>query len=224
MMVDRKKLIELIPWYLNGTLTGTELDEVTDFCTNDPDGRAALVEWKKLHLLIHISEAKQPSVEIETRLFDRIRSRTSEQFGIFHPYALGLSLVILALLWMIIRPGVTLNWRITSTQATTFRIYRSEVDGTNYRLLDEIPVDASEVDYEYIDLFFWPLKDYIYYVEGMNQTISMGFSQIVASPALIALPGQIAMICASFIIGYGIILLIRYRKLLLIGNIRLVAV
>jgi hypothetical protein len=61
-------------------------------------------------------------------------------------------------------------------------------------------------------------------VEGMNQAISLGTSQVAASPALIALPGQVALICASFISGYGVILLIRYRKLLLIGNIRFAAV
>jgi hypothetical protein len=223
-MIDRKKLIELIPWYLNGTLTGTELEEVDDFVTHDPEGRAALAEWKSLHFIIHVEEGKLPPAEIETRLFDRIRSQSIEQLGIFHPYALGLSLVIMVLLWAIIRPGVNLQWNITGSQVTSFRIYRSEADGNQYQLLDEFPADFSRTAYAYVDLFAWPFTEYIYYVEGMNQAISLGTSQVAASPALIALPGQVALICASFISGYGVILLIRYRKLLLIGNIRFAAV
>jgi hypothetical protein len=223
-MVDRKKLIELIPWYLNGTLTGTELEEVDDFVTHDPEGRAALADWKRVHFIMHVDEVRLPPAEFETRLIDRIRSYSIEQLGIFHPYALGLSLVILVLLWAIIRPGVNLQWNISGSQVTSFRIYRSEADGKKYQLLDEFPADSSRTGYTYVDLFAWPFIDYIYYVEGMNQAISLGTSQVAASPALIALPGQVALICASIFSGYGVILLIRYRKLLLIGNISLAAV
>jgi hypothetical protein len=224
MMVDRKQLIELIPWYLNGTLNRREYEEVEDFVNNDPEGRSALEDWRRVRLLIHVEERKTPPAGIEVRIFDRIRSQSLEQLGIFHPYALGLSLVILVLLWAILRPGVILQWRMSDDQVTSFRIYRSEVDGSNYQLLDELPVNASGSDCSYVDLFIWPLKEYIYYVEGINAIGGSGISQVISSPALIALPGQLALICASFFIGYGVVLLIHYRQLLLIGNIRMSAV
>jgi len=223
-MVDRKHLIELIPWYLNGTLSEKELDEVDDFVTNDPEGKFALDEWMRIRLLVHSEERKLPPEGIEVRIFDRIRSQSAEQLGLFHPYALGLSLVILVLLWAIIRPGVILRWKVADDEIISFRIFRSEQSGNNYRFLDELPVGDSGTVYSYVDLFIWPLNDYIYYVEGINATGSSSISQVISSPALIALPGQLALICASFFIGYGIVLLIRYRQILLIGNTRLTAV
>ena len=223
-MIDRKKLIELIPWYLNGTLTGDELEEVEYFIKNDSEGRAALNEWRRVQYWMKRNAEKKPPVEAEIRLFDRIRSQSFEQLGIFHPYALGLSMVILVLLWTIIRPGITLHWSTLGYQVTTFRIYRSEIHIKEYQLIDELPVDSATSEYAYVDLFIWPFEDYIYYVEGMDKTGSMGSSQVIISSALVALPGQLALICGSFISGYGIILLIRYRKLLLIGNLRIIAV
>lgn len=223
-MVDRKKLIELIPWYLNGTLKATEQKELEKFVHNDPVGRAALAEWQRVQLLMQQDAVKLPPEGIEARLIDRIRSRSSEQLGILHPYALGLSFVILALLWAIIRPGVILNWRVTGSEVTSFRIFRSEADGSKYQMLDEVPVDAVKIGYTYVDLFAWPFSEYVYYVEGVNHSVSLGTSQITTDPVLIALPGQVALICASFICGYGVILLIRYRKLLLIGNIHPAAI
>ena len=223
-MVERKRLIELIPWYLNGTLTGAELEAIENFVRNDPEGKAALAEGLRVQQLIKPKGLILPPEEIETRLFERIRSHSSEQLGILHPYALGLSLVILVFLWTIIRPGVILNWRVAGSEVTSFRIYRSEANGTNYQMLDEVPVEVMRTGYTYVDLFAWPLKEYVYYIEGMDQSNSLGTSQVTTSPAFIALPGQLALILASFISGYGLILLIRYRKLLLIGNIRLSAV
>ena len=87
-----------------------------------------------------------------------------------------------------------------------------------------MPAELGTIGYTYVDLFAWPFGEYVYYVEGMNQSVSLGTSKITTNPALIALPGQVALVCASLISGYGIILLIRYRKLLLIGNMRLSAV
>jgi len=220
-MIDRKHLIELIPWYLNGTLKGKEYEDVFDFVSNDPEGIAALEEWKKLHHLIYTEEHKIPPPGIEGQILERIRSQSLTQLSIFHPYAIGLSLVIMALLWAIFRPGMILNWRLSDNQVTSFRIYRSEVDGSKYRLLDEIPANATIPMFTYVDLFFWPFKEYVYYIEGVNVTGSTGISNVIASPALITLPGQAALIFASFFIGYGIMLLIRYRRLLLIGDIRL---
>lgn len=223
-MVDRKHLIELIPWYLNGTLKGKELEDVVDFILNDPEGRAALAEWRQVQHVIHTEERRAPPTRVEVRIFDRIRSQSFTQLGIFHPYAIGLSLVVLALLWAIFRPGVILQWRILDDQITSFRIYRSEADGSKYQLLDEIPVNSPAPCCSYIDLFIWPLKEYIYYVEGVKVVESTGIGQIITNSALIALPGQIALISASFIVGYGIVLLIRYRQLLLIGKIRPAAI
>jgi len=223
-MIDRKQLIELIPWYLNGTLTGVELQEVELFIKNDPEGLAALEEWRRVQILMHVDAETKPPVEVEIRLFDRIRSQSFEQLGIFHPYALGLSFVILVLLWTLIRPGITLHWSMPGSQVTTFRVYRSPANSREYQLIDEVPVDSVTSEYVYVDLFIWPFKEYIYYVEGMNQSESLGYSQVVASPPLVALPGQLALLCGSIISGYGIIMLIRYRKLFLIGNVRLITV
>jgi hypothetical protein len=219
-MIDRNKLQDLIPWYLNGTLTGAELQQVEDYCTNDPEGRIALEKWMQVKNFIQRRDEKLPSARIEVQLFDRIRTKSLEQIAIFHPYALGLSIVILVLLWVIIRPGVVLQWRGDVIEATTFRVYRSEVGSDKYHLLDELPVNTTQSSYTYIDLFIWPFKNYIYYVEGINQAGSMGTSQVVASHTIQALPGQISLISASFLMGYGILFVIRYRKVLLIGYIR----
>jgi hypothetical protein len=78
-MIDRKQLIELIPWYLNGTLTGVELQEVELFIKNDPEGLAALEEWRRVQILMHVDVETKPPVEVEIRLFDRIRSQSYEQ-------------------------------------------------------------------------------------------------------------------------------------------------
>ena len=223
-MVDRKRLMELIPWYLNGTLTGAELEDVEDYVLHDPQGKAALADWQRVRLLIKPEDFKLPPDGVQTRLFDRIRAQSSEQLGILHPYALGLSLVILVLLWVIIRPGVILNWRVAGNEVTSFKIYRSEAEGNKLQMLDEVPAEEAMTQYSYVDLFAWPFKEYVYSVEGMNQSTSLGTSVVTTSPAMIALPGQVALICASFISGYGLILLIRYRKLLLIGNLRLTAI
>lgn len=223
-MVDRKHLIDLIPWYLNGTLEGKELEDVDDFVHNDPEGQAALDEWKQVHRLIHTEAQKNPPAGIEEQIFDRIRSQSFAQLGIFHPYALSLSFVILALFWAIFRPGVILQWSISDNQITSFRIYRSEVDGSNYRLLDEIPANAADPICSYVDLFILPMKEYVYYVEGVNLRGTSGISQVISSPALVALPGQLSLLFASFFIGYGVVLLIRYRQILLIGNNRLITI
>ena len=167
---------------------------------------------------------KLPPEEVEARLLDRIRSQSSEQLGILHPYALGLSLVILVLLWAIVRPGVFLSWHVAGGEVTSFRIYRSEANGRNYQMLDEVPAEVATTGYTYVDLFAWPFREYVYYVEGMNQSVSLGTSKVTTSPALIALPGQVALVFASFISGYGLIIVDPLRKLLLIGNTQLSAV
>ena len=211
-MTDKKRLISLIPFYLNGTLRGSELLEVEYFVNNDPEGKLALEEWHKVSTLVREQEDHCPPRDAESKLFSRIRSQSMEQLEIFHPYALVLSMVMLVLLWLTIRPGVELNWTIHNSNVTSFKVYRSSVEGSNYRLLDEIPVEKSDGDYSYIDIFYWPFEQYIYYIEGMRSQDSLGVSQVVADNSWLALPGQLVIICASLTIGYGVIMLIRNRK------------
>jgi hypothetical protein len=215
-MAAKKGLRELLPWYLNGTLSEAERLAVEEYIHNDPDGQLALEEWSQVRNFVQDQVIDNPPENLDEIIISRISKQSDEQLKLLHPYAIGLAFVILILLWMILRPGVVLRWSITGENVSSFRVFRSELGSGHYQLLDEVPALPSNSKYAYVDIFILPFKDYQYYVEGVNQNESLGISQAVTGYAKAALPGQIALVCASFIIGYGIIFLIRNSRILLL--------
>jgi hypothetical protein len=211
-MASKKNIRELIPWYLNGTLNGDERKAVENYIHTDPRGKQLFEEWTRVRDYMIDQGMLSTSLILESELVSKIKRQGATQISMVHPYALGLALAILIILWTILRPGVVLNWKVSGGEVTSFRIYRS-IEGSNeFRLLDDIPVHNGEANFRYVDIVSLPFIDYTYYIEGFFQATSVGISQVVTGNPVVALPGQLALVCASLFMGYGIVILIRNQK------------
>jgi hypothetical protein len=93
--------------------------------------------------------------------------------------------------------AIHLAWTEASSNATSFRIYRSDGNNTSFRLLKEVTVSHTS----YVDSGLYANTDYYYKIEAINAGGSSGFSNEAKATTLDHLP-QISNI-ANQSIRYG---------------------
>ena len=200
---------ESLPGYLNNSLPEADRQKVDECLRQDDEARQLLQDWKQVRDVIVHQPVYLPSLAVEQRLLETIRSRHRVTYPYAHLYALGAALIILVLLWSIVRPGVVLQWSVQSEDVSTFRIYRAARGTGEYELLGELPANAGTQQYTYIDMLLLPWETYSYLVEGTRDGSALALSQTVTSSALEALPAQLMLLAASVLMGYGCVLLLR---------------
>lgn len=79
-MRSRDEIETLLPFYLNGTLSGDDLAKVEDWLANDPDAETALFEAEsELALITSDNEALRPHPNAFKRFSDALEKETGPQ-------------------------------------------------------------------------------------------------------------------------------------------------
>jgi hypothetical protein len=221
-MNNKKKnpIYELIPWYVNNTLSEADRKIVEECLHNDEKARDIANVWHQIFDNIH----RQPRLTPPPNFISTVTSRLSERPKlIFHHtrlFALLLSALILIALWIGVQPGIVLQWRVQDQSLNSFRILRAETGKQNYKLISEITAQAGISQYTYVDLLMVPWQSYTYMIEGIQSEGTGVLSQVVTGNPINALPGQIAIVIISLCIGFGGIYLINYHKVFSVKLVR----
>jgi hypothetical protein len=214
-----KRAKELLPWYVNGRLTTTEQEAVERWLHHSPDGLAELAEWQQVRTAVSGQAQQEPSPEAWRRVTARVRS-LDDSHG--QPQILPrlawvwggmLAVAIVALLWVVVQPGIVLQWSVNDGPLTAFRVYRAPVGSTDFELVYEIRAQPDSEEYTFIDAALWPGQTYVYRVEGLNPGEQPAVSQAITANALEALPSQLAVILVGLIGGYGAAMLVQQLRL-----------
>jgi hypothetical protein len=119
--------------------------------------------------------------------------------------ALGaaVGLAVLLLLWVVLQPGIVLEWSVEGDPALAFRVYRAPVGTADFGLVGEVPAEPQVRRYRYVDALPWLAKAYEYRVEALAAGGQPVLSQATEAGALEALPAQLAVVLLSLLAGLG---------------------
>ncbi len=209
---DRDEGLEhLLHGYINNRLTPEQRRQVDAWLDSSPQTGQQLRSWRKIHTALQGRPVRTPPSRIwlalERRVFyagtRRGRSAASLLAGI------ALAVITLVLLWLTIRPGVLLEWTVSGDSLAAYRVYRTQADSQESVLLGEIDSKPGEIRYTYLDVLSLPGQRYVYQVEGVTASGVSIVSQRVASQPLTALPGQLAILISSLVLGVLAAILVR---------------
>jgi hypothetical protein len=206
---------ELLPWYTNGTLTAAEREAVERWLRQSPEAPAKLAGWQRLRTAVTSQAQQTPSPSVWQQVMARVQARraTGQQTRVsLRPawaWGAALAAAVLILLWSTIQPGIVLQWSVSDGPLTAFRVYRAPLGSASFDLLHEVPAHPDVQRYTYVDAQLWPAQTYVYRVEGVRQGGQPALSQTITASALDALPGQLAILFTSLIVGYGAVILVQ---------------
>lgn len=218
-IVNEDQLRECLPAYLNDSLSASQRRQVEAWLERSHTARAELAAWQKLQGAVRGQSLARPSADVRARLMGRIEqdARQSPARPVFRGLSFNalagaaLTLIVLALLWFAVQPGVALQWTLEGAGVASFNIYRAVQGSDDFTLLAEIPAQRGAERYRFVDVRLWPGRAYVYRVEGVGQAGEIAASQSIASGPLAALPGQLAILFTSLVIGYSFSALMRLR-------------
>lgn len=207
-------LIELLPAYVNGTLSPQQKSQVEKALAFSVELRRELDHCRQVASLVAVQPALHPSPDAWQKTLAAVRhlpqpARRPAITWHWQPSAGLLSLAVLILLWLVVRPGVLLQWTVNTEGLTAYRLYRAPVGSSDYTLIGELPVQPGLSQYQYTDALLVPGQTYSYVVEGVRNGSRYFVSGAVTAAAGQALPAQIALIFASVMIGYALYLLVQ---------------
>ncbi|MDX9955555.1 MAG: hypothetical protein RBT75_15755 [Anaerolineae bacterium] len=208
-----KKLESYLPWYVNRTLTAAANQKVTQGLQENPELGHSLQEWETVQSLVKKQPLQQPSPAVQERLMARVRACNLPQRNIIPLWfsrAWGITLAITALLflWVMLQPGVQLQWSVNQAQIAAFNIYRAPAGSVDFALLYAATDPPRAREYRFVDTALWNGRAHSYRIVALGAEGQALFSNEVMTGAHTALPGQLAVILTSIIIGYGAVMLI----------------
>jgi hypothetical protein len=210
----------LLPWYLNDTLTGEEKKAVDILLRQEPNSQRELEAWRNIQKVLSNQPQQTPSPYLWNEIIHRLSEKREPRHAFGHLRSLGgfiaglaITLAVLILLWLIIRPGIVLNWSISDDGMQSYRIFRAPQGTTDYKLLSQVRAKPGKIEYTYIDSLLLPWQNYSYIVEGVSQEGQDILSQTISTSARQALPGQLSLLITSLIVGFSILLLLQYWPL-----------
>jgi hypothetical protein len=210
----QEELIDLIPWYLNGTLPPNEHSIIEAWIASDPIAQNEIDTWRLIVSGVTRQRQVVPSDEIWEKLKEQIHSGVKSVPFVTNgwlSWGLGLLLasIVLIALWLIVRPGVVLRWSISGEIPTKFQVFRSPVGSSNLELIGEIKTSPGILNYQFVDGLTLPGRTYVYHVEGVGSSGVIGISQSVLGNPLSVLPGQVAILITSLVFGSIVVLAIK---------------
>jgi hypothetical protein len=209
-----RSIRKLIPWYINGSLSPDEAEEVAYVIKQDDRARIEYEAWKHIHAAVASQEQRVPSAVDRQQIMSSLHQPNLYK-GILGQSSRNLlagallTLSILILLWLVVRPGVVLQWSIEKDGMTSYRIYRASQGSSQYEMLKEIPTQANQWRYNFVDTLLVPGRNYIYRVEGIGADGVSAHSRTVNGRSLDILPSLLVLILASMIVGYGIVIVVQ---------------
>jgi hypothetical protein len=215
MIKNTEKPEELTPWYVNQTLARGEYECYEAWLDEHPDARDELRLWQTINRAV----SEQPRLAPHSRVFEQINSRIGVHrhslklnWRVFPAMASGFAaaLIVFVLLWLVVKPGITMRWSVNGALPASFRVYRAPIGSQAYELIGEIKSQDNQSVYQYRDLIFVPGRAYLYRVEGINNSGEITFSKVVINDPRSILPGQMIILLTSVIMGYVCLSLIKY--------------
>ncbi len=209
----KRKLEALLPWYVNKTLTPPEHQRVEQGLKDHPDLNQTLREWHIVQTVVKGQPLQEPGTAVHERLMARVRAQNLPQRNattLWFTRAWGLALAITALLflWLLLRPGIQLQWSVHQGQVTAFAIYRAPAGSDDFALLHQSTNPPVAREYRYVDTSLWNGRAHAYRIVALGPTGQQLFSNEVMAGAHTALPGQLAVVLTSIIVGYSAVMLI----------------
>jgi hypothetical protein len=214
----------LLPWYLNNTLSSEEKQAVEAGLRLDPDAGGELPNWHRVQETLTSLPAERPSPEVWQRVAARVQAASVPSRLPVLPrlaWGIGLAAAVLFLLWVIIQPGIELQWSVDGETAAGFRIYRAPVGTAEFGLLAEVQPgqDTASGDmagfqstsYVYMDSLPLPGQKYTYLVQAIDRDGQPVASRTIVADGWQALPAQMAIILTSLLVGFGAVLLVGQR-------------
>lgn len=208
----------LLPWYLNETLSAAERRAMSRWLgqsPGDPGGmpvpaRDELTALRQVQRAVGSQPKQIPSPAVWRRVLTKVGSEPPPQTApVGARLILGTCIVLLCLtlLWTILQPGVLLEWSASGGPLTAFRIYRAPLGSDDYSLVGEIAANPERNRYQYLDARLWPGQVFIYRIDAVGAGGQPAARQALPGSALVALPGQMALLTISLIVGYGVVAL-----------------
>jgi hypothetical protein len=213
-----ENLAALLPWYLNGTLSPSESRTIARWLRKShgalPDVGAPrqtdLATWREVQRSVRSQPAAFPNPGVWRRIASEISHSPCRPLArIGTRLALGtcLALLLLALFWTILQPGVLLEWSARGGTVVAFRIYRAPLGTTDYSFVGQIPADPRPGRYHYVDAKLWPGQRFVYRIDVVGAGGRLAACRILSGNSLVALPAQMAVGAVSLVIGYGVVTL-----------------
>lgn len=222
----RKKLNEqlnhLLPGYVNETLNPFQRKVVQLWLERNEQARIKAANLQRLQTAVHRQPRLSPPPAVLQQIQSRIQAQSHNQSVVQPPTTrpafsrpvLLLSVIafvlILALLWQTLPPGIVLQWSVEGEGAQGFHVYRATVkqgrtaEPSDFVLLDEVPIRSRKEAYRFTDVRLLPGQEYVYRVDVLNQQGRPAASQTVNGRAVEALPGQMAMALVVLFAAYSL--------------------
>jgi hypothetical protein len=215
-----QQLNTLLSAYINETLNPVQRKLVELWLERNEKARQTAENLKILQTAVQRQPRRTPAPAVFERIQAQIRvqaphnsisnSRPAQAPVQGFPLlllSLFTLLLVAAVVWQTLPPGIVLQWSVEGRTPETFRIYRAEVDASTeadsgqFELLEELP--ASETaEYTFIDFRLLPGQNYVYRVEGLTAAGQAAASQTIAGQGIDALPGQLAILLILLFTGY----------------------
>jgi hypothetical protein len=189
---------DLLPWYLNHSLPGTERSAAEEQARRSAQTMSA---WQAVRLAALSQPSHLPKPVVRQRVLAQARTTfPARRMPRWLPVLSGVIFAVLALLllWNVVQPGISLQWSVNGVMPTAFRVYRAPEGSDRFEILREIPAKSGIMNYSYVDTALWPGQTYEYRVEAVNDRM---VSATVAATGAEILPAQLAIILSSLLIG-----------------------
>ena len=205
----------LLPWYVNNTLPVAELAAVETWLKTQPGAAERLAAIHDLRSAIDTQPQLSPSPLVRQQLLAQIKTRQQAPRRLARrmPRPMWLvgpavALVLLVALWMVVQPGIALQWSVAGTGASAYRVYRAPVNSEEFNLLGEIPARSDALAYSFTDITSLPGQTYNYVIEAVTQSGQTALSPLAVGRGLDILPAQLALILTSLVAGTAAMLLV----------------
>lgn len=202
-----EQLKALIPWYLNGSLSEEQKCAMETWLRNSKEGQTELAAWHIIHTSVRDAPRRFPSNNLREKIIVQakdscVTKKGNSVEGLVQ--TLILSLLVLFILWLTIRPGIILNWTVQDGDPSGFRVYRALQGSENFKLVGEIPASINSSKYAFEDMMPLPVGVYKYRIQGIEPS-GLAFTSLpVSGSVLNVLISQLAMVVTSLILGYGL--------------------
>lgn len=223
--IVRRYLSNLLPGYVNGSLSSWQKLLVELWLPRDSEAQAAVENLRQLQQAVRHQPELNPSptvlrkirAQIQLPVNQRVAARPSQLAPAWLLWVAGLVLAFF-LLWQVQPPGIVLEWLVQGSSPEQFLVYRAPLSGDetvaqpaddDFVLLNQIPAASVTQSYTFTDLRPLPGQQYIYRVVAVDEQGAPAASQTIIANGLDALPGQIVLLSLVLLGGLGLIMFLQ---------------
>ncbi len=174
---------DMLPWYVNGTLSPVEREAVDVWLGRHPEGRAEVEALRRLRDAVAAQPPAAPPEQVWAHLRARVRRRRAHQLD-WLAWAWGslLAAILFLLLWATVRPGIVLRWEVNGATPAIVRVWRV-TNGTQLIPLALIPLTPDQHVGTFVDPLVRPWETYTYRVEMLDEQGRLTWHRTVVTPA-----------------------------------------